>query len=145
MFDELVVAPYDSPSKTLLFSTEERVNMIKEALVGIPNITVQHYKSLTVHYAEEIGASVIVRGLRTVSDFEYELQLAQNYRSQNPDIEMCCLMTSQSYSHLASSMVKEIARLGGDVSDMVPQNVAVKLYAAYGVTPRPRIIKSKSL
>lgn len=136
LFDELVVAPYDSPSKSLLFSTDERVEIIREALKNVPNVRVASYKQLTSHYAAEIGAGVIVRGLRSVSDFEYELQLAQNYRNLNPEIEICYFMTSLKYSYIASSMVKEIARLGGDVHKMVPEFVANRLYAAYQTTPK---------
>jgi pantetheine-phosphate adenylyltransferase len=110
--------------------------MIKEALKNIPNVRVDKYKQLTTHYAQDIGATVIIRGLRTVSDFDYELQLTQNYRNLNPDIEICCLMTSQHYSYIASSMVKEIARLGGDISAMVPPHVARKIYAAFNIEPR---------
>ncbi|NWJ45493.1 MAG: pantetheine-phosphate adenylyltransferase [Chloroflexi bacterium] len=131
IFDEVVIAPYDAPVKNLLFSTEERKAMIIEAIKNVPNIRVEHYKMLTTHYAHEIGAQVIIRGLRTVSDFDYELQLTQNYRNLAPHIEICYLMTSQNFSYIASSMVKEIARLGGDVSQMVPPHIATKLYTAY--------------
>ncbi|HEX2915188.1 MAG TPA: pantetheine-phosphate adenylyltransferase [Chloroflexia bacterium] len=136
LFDELVVAAFDAPSKNLLFTTEERVAMIKEALKDLQNVRVESYTGLTAHHAVEIGAKVIVRGLRTVSDFEWELQLAQNYRHIAPNLEIACLMTSQNYSFMSSSMVKEIAKWGGDVSQMVPPHVMQALYQRYGRSER---------
>ena len=134
LFDELVVAAFNAPSKNLLFSTDERIAMLKESLDGLPNVRVQSYTGLTVHYALEIGAKVIVRGLRSVSDFDYELQLAQNYRHLVPSIEVACLMTSQNYSFMSSSMVKDIAKWGGDVSQLVPPHVKTQLYKQFGRT-----------
>lgn len=132
LFDELVVAVFDAPSKNLLFTTEERMAMLEDAMKELPNVTISRYTGLTVHHAINIGAKVLVRGLRTVSDFEYELQLGQNYRHQAPDIEMVCLMTSQHYSYLSSSMAKEIAKWGGDVTQMVPLGVKQMLYQRFG-------------
>jgi pantetheine-phosphate adenylyltransferase len=132
LFDELVVAVFDAPSKNLLFTTDERVDMIRQSLEDLPNVRVESYTGLTAHHAIDIGAKVIVRGLRTVSDFEWELQLAQNYRHLAPDLEIACLMTSQNYSFMSSSMVKEIAKWGGDVSQMVPPHVMARLYEKYG-------------
>lgn len=132
LFDELVVAVFDAPSKNLLFTTDERVDMIRQALTDLPHVRVESYVGLTAHHALDIGAKVIVRGLRTVSDFEWELQLAQNYRHIAPDLEIACLMTSQNYSFMSSSMVKEIAKWGGDVSQMVPPHVQARLYEKYG-------------
>jgi pantetheine-phosphate adenylyltransferase len=132
LFDELVVAVFDAPSKNLLFTTEERVDMILEELGGIPNLRVESYTGLTAYHALDIGAKVIVRGLRTVSDFEWELQLAQNYRHLAPDLEIACLMTSQNYSFMSSSMVKEIAKWGGDVTGMVPPHVQARLFEKFG-------------
>ncbi len=132
LFDELIVAAFDAPSKNLLFSTAERVAMLHESLKDLPNVRVQSYTGLTAHYAVEIGAKVIVRGLRTVSDFEWELQLAQNYRHLAPDVESACLMTNQNFSFMSSSMVKEIAKWGGDISQMVPTHVKIALYERFG-------------
>jgi pantetheine-phosphate adenylyltransferase len=135
LFDELVVAAFHATSKAnRLFSTEERIEMLSESLKHLPNVRVESYTGLTAHYALEIGAVAIVRGLRTVSDFEWELQLTQNYRMLAPDLEVCCLMTSPNNSFMSSSMVKEIARFGGDITKMVPPLVAQRLYAAYGIT-----------
>lgn len=135
LFDELVVAAFHASSKgNRLFSTEERLEMLQLSLKHLPNVRIESYTNLTAYYALEIGAKAIVRGLRTVSDFEWELQLTQNYRTLAPELEVVCLMTSQNYSFMSSSMVKEIARFGGDVSKMVPPHVAQNLYAAYGIT-----------
>ena len=134
LFDELVVAVFDAPSKNLLFTTDERVDMIRQSLEDLPNVRVESYTGLTAHHALAIGAKVIVRGLRTVSDFEWELQLAQNYRHLAPDLEIACLMTSQNYSFMSSSMVKEIAKWGGDVSQMVPPHVMARIFEKYGRT-----------
>jgi pantetheine-phosphate adenylyltransferase len=133
-FEEVVIAPVQTNNKSSkLFDTEERVELIREALRDVPNIRVQSYTGLTVHFAAQIGASVIIRGLRLVSDYEYELQLAQNNASQNPNIETCCLVTSPSVSYISSSMVKDIAKWGGDISRMVPSNIAVAVYKAFNV------------
>ena len=132
LFDELIVAVFDAPSKSLLFTTEERVNMITKALENVPNVRIQSYTGLTAHYALEIDAKVIVRGLRTISDFEWEMQLAQNYRHISPSLEVICLMTNQNYSFMSSSMVKEIAKWGGDISGMVPTHVKTAVYDRFG-------------
>ena len=132
IFDELVVAAFDAPNKNVLFTTSERMAMLEEALQDLPNVRVGSYTGLTTQYAVEIGAKVIVRGLRTISDFEWEMQLAQNYRHLAPGIESACLMTSQNYSFMSSSMVKEIAKLGGDVDQMVPNHVKRALYNRFG-------------
>lgn len=133
LFDELVVAAAVSSSKNILFSTDERVEMLKETFKDVSNVRITSYSGLTVHYAQSIDAIALVRGLRTVSDFEYELQLTHNYRHLAPNVEICCLMTDQRFSYLSSSMVKEIGRLGGDISRMVPPHVETKLYRAFGL------------
>lgn len=129
IFDELVVGVYDRPSKSLLFSLEERLALVREALGHLPNVTVTAYSGLTVDFARRIGARVIVRGLRVVSDFELELQMALTNKQLAPEIEVVCLMTSREYAFISSSIVREIALLGGDVSAMVPPHVARALAA----------------
>ena len=131
IFDRLVVAVYDTPSKQLLFSTQERVAMMAEALKSIPNIRVQGYSGLTVDCAKRIHAKVIVRGLRVVSDFEWEFQMALMNRQLAPEIDFVCLMTNLRYSYLSSTIVKEVARLGGEVTELVPAHVAVALQAKF--------------
>jgi pantetheine-phosphate adenylyltransferase len=128
--DRLVIAVGDNRNKQPLFSIEERLELIREALHVMEldgRIQVTMYTGLTVKYAEEVGASLIVRGLRAVTDFEWEFQLALINRTQNAQIESVCLMTSQEYSFLSASMVREIAKLGGKLDGMVPPNIAEAL------------------
>ncbi len=132
IFDQLIVAVYDTPSKQLLFSTQERVSMMAESLKEIPNIRVTGYNGLTVDYAKAVGANVIVRGLRVVSDFEWEFQMALMSRKLAPEIDFVCLMTSLQYSYLSSTIVKEVARLGGNITDLVSPHVAQALCARFG-------------
>ncbi len=127
MFDQLVIGVYARPSKHLLFSVEDRVRMAREALKDVKNIEVMPYRKLTVKFAREIGAEVIVRGLRVISDFELEFQMALTNRSLEDSVDTVCLITSQQYNFVSSSIVKEVAMLGGDISEMVPPNVAKAL------------------
>jgi pantetheine-phosphate adenylyltransferase len=127
LFDHLVVAVYDRPLKNLLFSTAEREAMTREALKDISNVTVQSYLGLTVTLAQSVGARVIVRGLRVLSDFELEFQMALTNRELAPDVDTVCLMTGQRYAFLSSSIAKEIAMVGGCVEGMVPPPVAAAL------------------
>jgi len=133
IFDELILAVYDRPMKSLLFSTEERVALAREAVADLPNARVDTYADLTVRYVRSTGASVIVRGLRSVSDFDREWTLAQLYRELDSGIDVVCLVASQRFSHVSSSAVKEIAALGGPVDEMVPPGVAAALRDAYTV------------
>jgi len=129
LFSELVVAVYDRPLKDLLFSPEERWQMTRSALAHLPNVSVERYTDLTVDFARQQGATVIVRGLRVLSDFEWEFQLALTNRNLAPDIDTVCFMTSQEYSFLSSSVVKEIALAKGNVGAMVPDHVLNALQA----------------
>jgi pantetheine-phosphate adenylyltransferase len=124
LFDHLTVAVYARPLKSLLFSTEERKAMLEQALGGVPNVSVATYRQLTVDFARQVGAHVIVRGLRVISDFELEFQMALTNKKLAPDVEFVCLMTGEEYAFLSASTVKEIAMLGGCVSGMVPPHVA---------------------
>lgn len=147
VFDRLIVAVYDTPSKTLMFSTEERVSMMAEALRNVPNVSVVGYHGLTVDYAQSVGAKVIVRGLRVVSDFEWELQIALMNRTLAPGIDLVCLMTNLRYSYLSSTIVKEVARLGGDLSELVPSHVARAMRAkvSTGENPVPATLPAQFL
>lgn len=128
LFDKLIVAVYDgAPKRGALFSTEERVALAAQAVAAEPDIMVQAYTGLTIEFARRVGARVLVRGLRIGADFEYELQLAHMYRRLSPDIEVVCLMTSAQYSFVSSSLVREVASLGGDVTEFVPAPVAAAL------------------
>lgn len=131
IFDQLVVAVYDHghPLKDILFTAEERVVMMKEALQHLPNVVVESYCGLTVEYAQAKEAQVIVRGLRVTHDFEFEYQRALTNKKLAPEIETVSLMTSLEYAFLSSSMVKEIATVGGCVKGMVPFHVEAALRA----------------
>ena len=124
IFKNLVVAVYDRPAKNLMFTVEERVALARTALKGLPNVRVEPYGGLTVEFAGEVGAQAIVRGLRVISDFELEYQMALTNRQLSPEIEFVCLMTRQAHAFLSSSIVKEVALLSGDVDGMVPPHVA---------------------
>ena len=123
LFDHLIVAVYERPGKNVLFSVEERVEMARRAFEGTPNISVESYSTLTVEFARSRKASAIVRGLRVISDFELEFQMALINKKLAPEIEFLCLMTSQEYAFLSSSIVKEVAALGGCIDSMVPPHV----------------------
>ncbi|HOF28174.1 MAG TPA: pantetheine-phosphate adenylyltransferase [Anaerolineaceae bacterium] len=120
LFDEVVVAVYDKPLKSLLFSAKERIELAREVLAGESRISVVGYSGLTVSLAREIGASAIVRGLRVFSDFEFEFRMALANNRMDKDIDTIALITTEENTFLSSSTVKEIASLGGDVSSMVP-------------------------
>ena len=129
IFDELVVAVYDQPTKDLLFAVEERVTLATQSLVDLSNVRVVSYNGLTVEFARQVGAQAIVRGLRVAWDFELEYQMALTNRQLAPEIESVCLITRQPHAFLSSSIVKEIALLGGDVRGMVSPHVASALEA----------------
>ena len=136
LFDRLVVGVYDRPKKTVIFSVEERVEMVRQSVTGLENVEVRAYSGLTVHFAGEIGADVLVRGLRAISDFEYEFQQAALNRKMLPGLEVVCLFASMEYEFLSSSIIKEIAENGGDVSSMVPEPVARRLAQRFSAAPR---------
>ncbi len=120
LFDELVIGVLFNSAKTPLFSVEERVKMLEQATAGIPNVRVLSFGGLSVDFARSCGAKVIVRGLRLITDFEYELQMAQTNRKLAPDVDTTFLYTSIQYSYLSSTTVKEVAAFGGDISEFVP-------------------------
>ena len=121
--DFLTVAVVGAPSKSTLFSVNERVEMFAEAVAHVSNVSVQSYSGLTVNFAREVGATVIVRGLRITSDFEYESEMALMNRRMAEDVETICLFSALEFQILSSSRVKEVAALGADVSELVPKNV----------------------
>jgi pantetheine-phosphate adenylyltransferase len=123
LFDELIIGVYDSPPKSLLLDTQLRVQLAQDALSHLPNVQVAAYRGLTVTFASEIGASVMVRGLRAISDFEFEFQMALTNKKLAPDIEFVSLMTSLQYAYLSSTILKEVAVLGGDITGLAPQAV----------------------
>ncbi|MAG37097.1 MAG: pantetheine-phosphate adenylyltransferase [Dehalococcoidia bacterium] len=129
LFDRVVAAVYAEPSKTVWFGLDERVELLREALVqeGLTNVEARPYEGLTVTLAREVGANAIVRGLRAVSDFEGEFQLASMNEQMAPDIETVLLMAGTSHFYLSSTIVKEIVWAGGEVSAWVPAPVAEAL------------------
>ncbi|MCL5736053.1 MAG: pantetheine-phosphate adenylyltransferase [Actinobacteria bacterium] len=133
MFDEVVVAVVDDPfRKSVLFSTEERMRFLEVSTAHLSNVRTVPIKGLVVTLAREVGAHVLVKGLRAVTDFEYEFQMAQLNRKLDPDLETMYLMASPEYAFLSSSGVKEIAKYGGCVSDLVPDIVAGRFAEMYG-------------
>lgn len=129
--DELIVAVLINSAKKPLFSVEERVSMLEEMTRDIPNVKVKSFDGLLVEYAESEKADFIVRGLRAVTDFEYELQIAQSNHIVNPRVDTLFLTTSLEYAYLSSTIVKEIASYGGDISHFVPEQLMERIYTKY--------------
>jgi pantetheine-phosphate adenylyltransferase len=127
IFDELIVGVYDRPEKRLLFSTEERVQMAQQSISHLKNARTQSYSGLTVDFAKKVGAQVLVRGLRMSSDFEREFEMAMMNKKLAPELELVCFMASLQYQFLSSSLLKEVAQLGGCLEAMVPDHVAKAL------------------
>lgn len=128
LVDELIVGVLNNNAKTPLFSVEERVKILLEVTKEIPNVRVESFSGLSVEFARKCGAQFIVRGLRAITDFDYELQMAQTNRVLNPDIDTLFLTTSLEYAYLCSSTVKEVAYYGGDISKFVPNAVVDRIY-----------------
>jgi len=124
LFDEVVIAVYDRPLKSLVFSPEQRIELVNQSFQEEDKITVMGYSGLTVEFCHAIGAQVMIRGLRVFSDFEYEFRMALANHRLAPDIEVIALITAEEHTFLSSSTVREIASLNGDVSSMVPPHVA---------------------
>lgn len=129
IFDRLIVAVADNPAKQALFTKEERVEMIREVTKGFRNVEVDSFDGLVVDYVRRRKAHVILRGIRTISDFEYEYQMALTNRTFAPDIETTFLLTHEEYSFMSSRLIKEAASLGGDVSAFLPKEVEKRLRA----------------
>jgi len=124
LFEEVIVAVYDAPPKHLLFSTEERVDLMKRSVGHLSNVRVVSYAGLTVDFAESVKAKVLVRGLRVSSDFEREFEMALMNKKLAPCLELVCFMTNQEYQFVSSSLIKEVCKLGGHIDDLVPEHVA---------------------
>lgn len=123
IFDEVKVVVMNNSSKNPLFNVDERVELIAEVTSSIPNVKVDTFGGLLIDYSKEVGANSIVRGLRAVSDFEYEMQITSMNRFLNEDIETLFMISNNQYSFLSSSIVKEVAKYGGNISGLVPQAV----------------------
>jgi pantetheine-phosphate adenylyltransferase len=130
--DELVIGVLDNSEKSPMFTAEERVELIKGAVSELPNVRVEAFHGLTVDFARAHNAKILVRGLRAVTDFEYELQIAQMNHKVNNELDTIFFTTSVEYSYLSSSIVKEIAKYKGDIDQFVPANVVSAVYKKYG-------------
>ena len=124
LFDRVIIGVYDTPDKKLMFSLEERVELASRAVSAVANIEVQPFSGLTVEFARRVGAQVMVRGLRVSADFEFEFDMAMMTKKLSPELDLVCFMASPQYQFLSSSLLKEVARLGGKVDDWVPAAVA---------------------
>jgi pantetheine-phosphate adenylyltransferase len=134
LVSKLIVGIYENPSKQPLFSLEQRVSLVEEAVSELSNVRVKAFKGLTVDFIRQVGGKVMIRGLRANSDFEREFEMALMNRKLAPDIELLCLMTSSQYQFLSSSLIKEVAKLGGCLEGMVPPHVAVALKENFSVS-----------
>jgi len=136
LFEQVIVAVLRNPHKTPLFTVEERIDQIRHSTQHLPNVEIASFEGLTVNYARIRQAKVLLRGLRVLTDFEMELQMAHTNKTLLGEIETVFLATSNEYSFLSSSVVKEIARFGGDVDHLVPKHVAVDIYKCYKHLPQ---------
>jgi len=127
LFEKLIIGVYTNPNKHILFSAEERVELIRESIVNLPNVEVQSFSVLTVDFAKEIGARAMVRGLRMSADFEREFDMAMMNKRLYPTLELVCLMANVEYQFLSSTLLKEVASLNGDISLLVPKHIAEAL------------------
>ena len=136
MVDELIVGVLTNKGKSPLFTPDERVEMLKDAVKDIPNVKVLAFDGLLIEFAKKQKAPIIIRGLRAVTDFEYELQMSQTNRVLNPKVDTIFLTTSLKWAYLSSSTVKEVAAFGGDISKFVPKKVARKVIARYSLNKK---------
>lgn len=127
LFDKVIIGVYDTPSKNLWFTTEERVDLALKTTKNLPGVEITPFSGLTVNFAKAIGAQTIVRGLRVGTDFEREFDMALMNKKLEPDVELVCLISSQQYQFVSSSRVKEVISLGGNIEDLIPGCVAEAL------------------
>lgn len=127
VFDTVIVAVAHNTSKNTIFTLEERVDLLNEIFRGRDNVKVDYFDGLLVEYAKKIGTNIVLRGMRTVSDFEYELQMALANKTLNPELEIVFMVTDSEFAHISSSVIKEVVSLGGSATLMVPEMVEVKL------------------
>jgi pantetheine-phosphate adenylyltransferase len=132
MFDGLIVAVLKNPEKAALFTVEERVQLLKGAVNGDKRVTFKTFEGLLVKFAQQEKVNTVLRGLRAVSDFEYEFQMANMNRKLDPELETLFMMTGEDYFYISSRFVRDVARLGGDVKGLVPPNVYEALQARFG-------------
>jgi pantetheine-phosphate adenylyltransferase len=127
LFSKLIVGVYETPGKHALFAPDERLELARRAMASVVNIEVQSFNGLTVDFARRAKAQAMVRGLRVSADFEWEFDMAMMNKRLHPELELVCLMASPQYQFLSSSLLKEVARLGGKIDDLVPEYVAEAL------------------
>ncbi len=127
LFERLIIGVYDTPDKRLLFTTEERVEFVRQTIVNLPNVEVESFSNLAVDFARKVKAQAMVRGLRMGADFEREFEMALMNKKLSPDYELICLMANLTYQFLSSSLIKEVASLGGNIDEFVPKHVAEAL------------------
>ena len=133
LFEKLVIGVYDTPAKYVLFTTEERVALARQAVVDLPNVEVESFSELAVDFARKLNAQAMVRGLRMGGDFEREFNMAMMNKKLYPDLELVCLMASVEYQFVSSSLLKEAASLGGEIENFVPKHVAAALRKKFKV------------
>ena len=127
LFEKVIIGVFDRPAKNILFTTDERVDLIRQSITELPNVDVEPFNILTVEFAKTVGARAIVRGLRIGGDFEREFEMALMNKKLSSDCEVVCLMTNLKYQFVSSSLLKDVASLGGDIDDLVPKPVAIAL------------------
>ena len=127
LFEKLIIGIYEAPNKHPLFTIEERVELARQAVTGLPNVEVKSFRGLTVNFAKKVKAQAMVRGLRVSADFDREFDMAMLNKRLFPGLELVCLMASVEYQFLSSTLLKEAASLGGNINDLVPKHVATAL------------------
>ena len=127
LFDKVIISVFEAPERQTLFTTEERMALFSDAIKGIKGIEVRSFSGLVVDWARKVGAKAIVRGIRMNADFEYEFEMALMNRKLAPEVDVVCLMTDIQYQFVRASLIKEVARLGGDISGLAPPNVIAAL------------------
>ena len=127
LFEKLIVGIYDAPDKNVLFTSEERVELVRQAITNLPNVEVESYSGLTINFAKKVKAQTMVRGLRISADFQREFDMAMMNKKLFPELELVCLMSTLGYQFLSSDLLKEVARLDGNIDEFVPNHVAEAL------------------
>ena len=138
LFDKIIIGIFATPEKNLMFTLDERVKLARQAMRKLPKVEVIPYSNITVEFAREVKAQVLVRGLRMIGDFEWEFEMAMMNQMLSPGLETVCFMASQEYQFLSASLIKEVASLGGDIHSLVPKNVADALVKKGVMKKNPR-------